>query len=348
MNDTQSTQPALVLRDVERGLGVLTLNRPKAINALNDEMVNLALTAVNAWRDQPQVRGVWIEGAGDRGLCAGGDVRALRDAVLTDEVALAMSFWAHEYALNYAIATYPKPYVAWMDGIVMGGGVGVSAHGAHRLVTERTSLAMPETIIGFFPDVGCLWFLAKAPGQLGLHTALTGKPVNAGDAVLLGMADRIVPSESKEEIKASLQTALNDDADGNRRWDLDSLPSVEVTPSLVQQQSWIDECYVGDDAAAIIERLRAHQNPAAVEAGEVIASRSPFSIAITLEAFRRAASMNLRQVLDQDRVLGRAFIKHPDFLEGVRAQVVDKDRNPQWQRDDVSQVDREEVLAAFR
>lgn len=347
MSQPTEAVDALVLRTVEDGLGVITLNRPRAINALNDEMVSIALTAVNAWRDQPEVRGVWIEGAGERGLCAGGDVRALREAVLADNVPLAMSFWAHEYALNYAIATYPKPYVAWMDGIVMGGGVGVSAHGAHRLVTERTSLAMPETLIGFFPDVGGLWFLANAPGQLGLHMALTGLPVNAGDAVLLGIADRIVPSDSKDEIKASLTRALNDDADGNRRWDLDALPSVDVTPSLAEHQDWIDECYRADDATAIIEALKAHKNPQAQETGALMATRSPHSIAITLEAFRRAESMTVRQVLDQDKVLGAAFIRHPDFLEGVRAQVIDKDRNPTWAAASVAEVSRADVLAAF-
>ncbi len=242
-----------------------------------------------------------------------------------------------------ARGSYPKPYVAWMDGIVMGGGVGVSSHGSLGLVTERTQLAMPETIIGFFPDVGGLHLLARAPGETGTHVALTGTPVGGADALALGMADALVPSSAKDRVLSALR---QDPAQG----------ASELTREVGQQtgrswlqdnRAWIDECYAGDDAGVIVERLRGHASDEAREAGEVVASRSPHSVAVTLEALRRAAAMDVRAVLAQDLVLGRTFAQHPDFVEGVRAQLVDKDRQPRWAHGSVAEVPREEVLAAF-
>jgi enoyl-CoA hydratase len=360
-----------VLHEVVGPIGRLTLNRPGAINALDDAMVVAALHRLQAWAVTPDVRAVWVEGAGDKGLCAGGDVRALRSAIRDGEVGRAMEFWAHEYALNGLIARYPKPYVAWMDGIVMGGGVGISAHGSHRLVTERTRLAMPETIIGFFPDVGGLWFLARSPGELGTHVALTGLPVNGADAVLLGLADVLVPSRAKESIEADLARTMSaagtddtgsddtgadghhagaptDDTRGRLGWSVPSLPDPGLpTPTLAEHRDWIDECYAGDDAAEILSRLARHSHPAARRAAEAIEERSPHSVVMTLEALRRAGSMSVQEVLEQDRRLGRAFVQHPDFDEGVRALLVDKDNAPRWSTAHVDDVSRGQVLAAF-
>ena len=332
-----------VLYAVDGPLGRVRLNRPRTINALDMATIGSLHQQLAAWADDSDVSAVVVDGAGERGLCAGGDVRALREVVVAGRHEEAVAYWAAEYAVNALVADYPKPYVAWMDGIVMGGGVGVSSHGSLRLVTERTQLAMPETIIGFFPDVGGMWFLAHAPGELGTHVALTGLPVGAGDAIALGMADVLVPSADKDRVLAALREEPGLDAAG-----VAALVGPQEDGSrLAEQRGWIDECYAGDDAAVVVERLLAHPSPGARSAGEAVAARSPHSVAVTLEALRRAASMDVTEVLAQDVVLGRAFARHPDFAEGVRAQLVDKDRQPRWTHSSLADVPRAEVLAAF-
>lgn len=349
-------RPDAVLHEVVGPVGRLTLNRPRAINSLDDAMVIEALRVLDAWADDPAVQAVWVEGAGDKGLCAGGDVVALRRSVLDGDVESVLGFWEREYALNARIASYPKPYVVWMDGVVMGGGVGVSAHGSHRVVTERTKLAMPETIIGFFPDVGGLWFLSRAPGELGTHVALTGLPVNGADAVLLGVADALVPSQAKDAVLSDLTSGLSGelrDQTEPMEWSIPSVDALNVEgvelpeSSLAEHGEWIDECYAGDDPAAIVDRLTRHTHRSAREAAATIEQRSPHSVAVTLAALRRAGSLSVDEVLAQDQRLGRAFVGHPDFAEGIRALLVDKDRSPRWADAHVSDVDRQAVLAPF-
>ncbi|AXH96988.1 enoyl-CoA hydratase/isomerase family protein [Ornithinimicrobium avium] len=338
-----------VLYAVDGPLGRVRLNRPRAINALDRASVDSLHQQLHAWAEDDTVAAVVLDGAGERGLCAGGDVHALRQAVLDGRPGEAEDFWAAEYAVNALIAAYPKPYVAWMDGIVMGGGVGVSAHGSVRLVTERTRLAMPETIIGFFPDVGGLWLLSRAPGELGTHVALTGATVGGADARVLGLADALVPSGAEGRLLA----ALREDPTADARALAAPVPVTDVAtdpspePWLQTNRDWIDECYAGADATVVLERLLGHASPEARAAGETLATRSPHSVAVTLEGLRRAASMDVEQVLAQDLVLGRTFAAHPDFVEGVRAQVVDKDRSPRWAHASVADVPRSEVLAAF-
>lgn len=349
-----------VLYAVDGPLGRVRLNRPRAINALDRASVDSLRRQLTAWAQDDAIRAVVLDGAGERGLCAGGDVRALRDAILGGRPEEAEDYWEAEYAVDTLVATFPKPYVAWMDGIVMGGGVGVSAHGSVRLVTERTQLAMPETIIGFFPDVGGLYYLAHAPGEIGTHVALTGAPVNGADAIALGMADVLVPSDAKGAVLAALRADPTLDAaalatattghpispdlataaTGHPIWP-------DQTSWLEQQRPWIDACYTGDDSAAMLVRLRERPENEAQEAAELIEARSPHSVAVTLEALRRAASMSVEEVLAQDARLGPTFARHPDFAEGVRAQLVDKDKAPRWQHDSLADVPREEVLVAF-
>ncbi|WP_281964905.1 3-hydroxyisobutyryl-CoA hydrolase [Serinicoccus marinus] len=347
-----------VLYALDGPLGLVRLNRPRAINALDRPSIDSLLQQLRDWARDEQVAAVVIDGAGERGLCAGGDVRALRESVLGGREQEAVDYWEAEYAVDALVASYPKPYVAWIDGIVMGGGVGISAHGSVRLVTERTQLAMPETIIGFFPDVAGLHPLSRAPGETGTHVALTGAPVGGADAVLLGMADALVPSAAKADLLAALREdptldapALAAAVDASHDSSPDSPTGHPSRPHpnswLEQQRGWIDPCYAGEDAAAILRRLRERPEPEAQEAAELIAARSPHSVAVALEALRRAATMSVEQVLEQDRRLGPVFATHPDFAEGVRAQLVDKDRQPRWQHASVADVPREEVLAAF-
>lgn len=332
----------------EDGVGVVVLNRPRALNALDETMVEVMHRSLEQWAEDDAIRAVWVYGAGEKGLCAGGDIRVVREAVRNGQTETAMRFFAGEYALNRLVAGYPKPYVAWMDGVVMGGGVGISGHGSHRLVTERTRVAMPETIIGFFPDVGALWLLSRAPGELGTHVALTGTTIGGADALALGLADAAVPSTSRDEVFAELKAAVGDDAT-LESWRPGSADAEEAEGStLAQQRGWVDECYRGSDATAILRRLRASQEPAADEAADMIEARSPHSVAVTLEALRRARELSIEQVLDQDLTVARTVIAHPDFDEGVRAQLVDKDRSPRWSPSHVRDVARDEVLAAFR
>lgn len=316
-------------------VGRVRLHRPAAINALTRPMIRSMLDRLGSWAEDPAVQVVLVDGAGDRGLCAGGDVRALREAIRAGRVDEALGFWEDEYALNALIADYPKPYVAWMDGVVMGGGIGISAHGSHRWVTPRAKVAMPETAIGFFPDVGGLWFLSRAPGELGTHVALTGLPVTAADAVVLGLADRVV--EATDPLPLVEELLAGRDANG----------SDPTYAPLLRERDWVDACYTGSDPVEILRRLEQHPSPEAREAGAVVAGRSPHSVAVTLEALRRAASLDVAGVLAQDRALGPAFARHPDFAEGVRALLVDKDRSPRWQPPTLAEVRREDVLAAF-
>lgn len=300
--------------EVTDGIGHLVLNRPRAINALTHDMCAAISEALTAWESDDAVTSVELTGAGERGLCSGADVRGLRELVLSGGDWLG--FFEAEYAMNAQIASYPKPYVAHMRGITMGGGLGVSTHGSRRIAYPDSTFAMPETIIGFTPDVGVAWLLARAPGETGTHLALTGAPCNATDGVLVGLAD---------EIAGEGPAGVLEDA-----------------------RSWIDECYAGSDAAAIIARLEAHEHPDARAAAALIRQRSPLAVCVTLEAIRRAASLeSVEDALEQDMVLARTMVPGPDFIEGVRAQLVDKDRTPRWQHARIEDVTRDEVLALF-
>ncbi len=316
--------------------GRVLLNRPAAINALTLDMVGAMREQLREWAGV--VEAVTIEGAGERGLCAGGDVRAVRESALEGSQG-PVAFWSAEYDLDAEIAEHPARTMAAMDGIVMGGGVGVAAYCDLRLVTERSTVAMPETIIGFFPDVGALHLLSRAPGELGTHLALTGSTVGGADAVAVGLADTLVPSAEVGGLLARVSAGETVEASvGDRAPESD----------LAGQREWVDACYAGDDPVEILGRLREHPDPRARAAADAMSARSPLSVAVTLEAIRRAARMpTLREVLAQDLRIGTALLKGGDFVEGVRAQLVDKDKAPRWQHTGLDDVSRDEVLAMF-
>ncbi|NUL01929.1 enoyl-CoA hydratase/isomerase family protein [Streptomyces lunaelactis] len=329
-----------VLLRTEGRAGYITLNRPQALNALTHAMVRRIDTALAAWERDDAVSVVVVSGAGERGLCAGGDIRAIHaDARAGGRESAA--FWRDEYRLNARIARYSKPYVALMDGIVMGGGVGVSAHGDVRIVTERSNLAMPETGIGFVPDVGGTHLLARAPGELGTHLALTGAAVGAGDALLCGLADHFIPSRRLTELAASL--AELDVAKAVRRC---AQPAPEG--DLAGQRAWIDDSYAADSVEEIVGRLLDCGEPAAKEAAGTILTRSPTSLKVTLAALRRARELGaLEQVLDQEYRVSCAALSSPDLVEGIRAQVIDKDRRPRWSPAELSEVTDADVARFF-
>lgn len=329
-----------VLFAVEGSLGRVLLNRPRAINSLTRDMVRAMSERLVAWADDDAVAAVSLEGAGERGLCAGGDVRQVREAHLAGTSG-GVDFWAEEYVLDAQIAEYPKPFVAVMDGIVMGGGLGLSMFGAARWTTERSQIAMPETIIGFFPDVAATYLLSRAPGEAGTHVALTGATVTGADAVHLGLADAVVESARVPELLAAI-------AAGGPVEPVPTGAARSEGSELAVAQSWIDECYAGDDPVVIHARLQEHSDPAARAAAETISLRSPMSVAVTLEALRRAKGVgSVREVLATDRVVGRGLLAGPDFSEGVRAQLVDKDRQPRWEHASLAEVPRDRVLEVF-
>ncbi|MGV0626767.1 enoyl-CoA hydratase/isomerase family protein [Mycolicibacter minnesotensis] len=312
-----------VLARVADGVGVLTLNRTKAINSLNLPMVTAMTAALTAWADDPAVTTVLLTGAGERGLCAGGDVVAIYHSAKADG-AEARRFWFDEYQLNAQIGAFGKPYVSLMDGIVMGGGVGVGAHANTRVVTDTTKMAMPEVGIGFIPDVGGTYLLSRAPGHLGLHAALTGAPFSGADAIALGFADHYVPHAALDAFTSAII------ADGVDR--ALAAHAIEPPPSaLAAQRDWIDECYAHDTVAEIVTALAAHSDAEANAAAALIGTRSPIALSVTLEAVRRAGDLDtLENVLVQEFRVSCASLNSHDLVEGIRAQLVDKDRNPQW------------------
>ncbi|MFE2524655.1 enoyl-CoA hydratase/isomerase family protein [Streptomyces sp. NPDC059382] len=334
------TDEADVLVHVEGRTGRLTLNRPKALNALTHPMVLRVEEALTAWRGDPVVEAVVVSGAGERGLCAGGDIRAIHDDAKAGGTASA-DFWRDEYRLNALIARYPKPYVALMDGIVMGGGVGISAHGNVRIVTERSRVAMPETGIGFVPDVGGTYLLALAPGELGTHLALTGAPVGAADALLCGLADHFVPADRLDRLSADLGHAPVHETLARHVG--------QAPPGLLAaRRGWIDRCYAADTVEEILERLLASGEPDAKEAAETILTKSPTALKVTLSALRRARETGpLERVLEQEYRISRTALRSPDLVEGIRARVIDKDRAPRWSPATLEEVTESDVARYF-
>ena len=329
-----------VLTRVDGGVGLITLNRPKAINSLNQPMVDALSAILTRWEADDAVRSVVLSGAGDRGLCAGGDVVAVYNSARADGVE-ARRFWHDEYLLNGQVGRFAKPYVSLMDGIVMGGGVGVSAHANTRVVTETSKIAMPEVGIGFIPDVGGAFLLSRAPGALGLHAALTGAPFSGADAIAMGFADHYVPHSEVEAFAAAI---VSDGIESAL-----AAHAIEPPPSdLVAQRDWIDQCFAGDTAADIVAALRGHDAGPANDAANLIATRSPIAVSVALEAVRRAAKLDtLEDVLIQDYRVSSASARSHDLVEGIRAQIIDKDRNPKWSPATLAAVSAADIDAYF-
>ena len=304
-----------VLVEVDGGVGRITLNRPRSINSLTIGMCEEILATVSAWADHSAIVTVELRGAGDRGFCSGADVRQLRELVLTDKPQ-ARRFFDVEYELNALLAEYPKPIRSYMTGITMGGGMGLTVHTSHRIADETTKIAMPETTIGLFPDVGAMYELSRAPGETGTYLALSGAVIDGASAKYAGLVD----------------DAVGDPDDS----------------TLAANRGWIDECFAGSDAVAILDRLLSHADERARDAGELIATKSPWSVWVSLVALRRAASMgSVREVLAQDLVLAHNFVEDSDFVEGVRAQLVDKDRRPVWRHASLADVPMSLVESMF-
>ena len=341
---TDNDPAAEVLIRTEGSLGRLTLNRPRAINALNLSMIRLLTEALEAWRHDTDVDIVLIDGAGDRGLCAGGDVRALYDEITAGHPERTIDFFRSEYTLNALIAEYPKPVVAFADGLTMGGGIGLASHAAIRIVTERSKLAMPETRIGFTPDVGGTYLLGRAPGRVGEYLGLIGATMSGPDAIYAGFADYYVPSAHLDELREALAMRADPSSPSELVLLFDETP--EAAP-LADERDWIDEVFSADTIGAIAQRLSERQEAAASATMKTLAELSPTGLAVTLDAVREARDGDLRAALQGEyrRVLWFGA-HHPDLVEGIRAQLVDKDRAPRWQPPTIAELAPDATAAA--
>ncbi len=344
--------PGTVLFGTRGACGIITLNRPRAINALDLDMVEAIRPQLAQWARDDRIGAVVLRGAGQRGLCSGGDVRRQRELALgtPEQRERALRFWEQEYLLDGEIAAFPKPFVSFMEGITMGGGIGLAGHSRTRIVTPASQVAMPEMTIGFFPDVGATHLLAAAPGETGVHLALTGAVLSGPEAIYAGLADACIDPEASP---GALEALVDRLAGGDTGWTADPVSAGVGTGSgstaLARSREWIDACYQGTDPVAIVARLRGYGDPDASAAADAIESRSPLSVHITLRAMRQAAALpSLTAVLERDNALARYFTDEPDFHEGVRAQLVDKDRMPRWRHAGLAQVTPAEVDAAFR
>jgi enoyl-CoA hydratase len=368
---------AEILLDRRGTAGIITLNRPAALNAVTRGMVATLREALERWRDDGAISRVIVTAAGGRAFSAGGDLRHIYEAGHAGRQSESITFWRDEYALNALIKRYPKPYVALIDGIAMGGGVGISIHGSHRVAGDRFEFAMPEVGIGFFPDVGATWFLPRLPGEIGTYCALTGERLKAADAVAAGIATHRVASGRFAELVAALCGAGSVDAilaafaaaaatppdpdplaaDGE--WEKDTTPVSASPPQhtergpIIAYRRAIDRIFAVDSIEEILALLDAEAATAtscARWAGEVAASirsKAPLSLKIALSQMRRGRSYSFERCMQTEfRVVSRVAYGH-DFYEGIRAVIIDKDNRPQWRPASLAEVTAASVERHF-
>lgn len=316
-----------IICETRGAAGIATLNRPKALNALTHGMVRELAAALDGWERDPSVTRVVVRGAGGKAFCAGGDIRALYEAGRGGRIAEALAFWREEYALNIRIKRYPKPYVALLDGIVMGGGVGLSLHGSHRIAGDRFGFAMPEVGIGFFPDVGATYALPRLPGRTGTYLALTGARVGPGDGLALGLATHRVASADLPDLEAAL-------SDGALLEQAFSAAPADAPGPVAANRAVIDRCFGEPDIAAILaalDRQGAAGSDFAAATAAAIRGKSPSSLALGLEQMRRGPDLGFEDAMRTEfRIVSRIAEGH-DFYEGVRAVIIDKDGAPLWE-----------------
>jgi enoyl-CoA hydratase len=331
----------------EGSAGIIRLNRPKALNAMTLEMSLGIDAALGRFESDPAIAVVVLEGAGERGLCAGGDIRGLYESS-REGGDLGKVFWRQEYIMNARIAKFPKPYVAFMDGLVMGGGVGLSAHGRHRVVTERTKLAMPEVGLGFFPDVGGTWLLSRAPGEIGTYFGLTGHTMNGPDAIYARFADTVVHSSQLPALREVLTEIRPGTASGEVRTLIEGFSTGETSGPVAALQAKIDGWFAGDRMEDIFASLAREGSELALTTLKTLNEKSPRGMVVTLKLLRLArASSSLEQCLVREYRAALEVFRSDDFREGVRAAVIDKDRNPRWSPPRIEDVTPEKLAPYF-
>lgn len=332
-------------------VGVITLNRPEVLNSLDHGMIQHMYTHLNEWKSARTIKAVIIRAAEGRAFCAGGDLRLTHDRWLVKDRALSQFFY-EEYHLNRLIFHFPKPYIALLDGITMGGGVGISIHGSHRVATDRLLFAMPETGIGFYPDVGGTYFLPRLPGKTGYYLGLTGARLDCDTSVALGVATLKVARESLNNIIRALADEPLDDRAGlsarQRASEVLNQFNLPIQPShLLAQQAEIDHCFAGDRMEAIISLLQQSRSPLMKEAIAVLAKKSPTSLKVTLKALQEGKELDFDECMKQEYRLTCHFLEGHDFAEGIRAIIIDKDQAPVWDPATLNEVSHREVLDYF-
>ncbi|MDO8651077.1 MAG: enoyl-CoA hydratase/isomerase family protein [Undibacterium sp.] len=346
---------ASILTSIQNHIGFITIDRPKALNSLSLEMVRAITATLLEWRNNGNVRAVFIHSSSEKAFCAGGDIRFFYDvgnATPTGDSALLEDFFTEEYALNHLIHFYPKPYIALMNGVVMGGGMGIAQAGVAcrlRIVTERTKMAMPEVNIGLFPDVGGSYFLARTPGKIGAYLGLTGEMIGAADALYAGLADVFLPTAELPALMAMLATTEESDIRVAIR-DFAAPFTAQVLPSeskLATQRAMIERHFSADNVLAIAASLNQDSNTFAQQTLAAIEKRSPLLMCVTLEQLRRGAGMSVADCLRMERSMVRHCFKHGEVLEGIRALVIDKDNAPQWSPASLAEVTGEQVASFF-
>lgn len=335
------SEPSLILNR-EGHAGTILMNRPKALNALDIGMIRDFAHAIAQWRHDDGVKLVVLEGAGGRAFCAGGDVRAVRQAAVDGNRAPVEEFFTEEYAVNEGIALFGKPWLSIIDGICMGGGIGLAVHNGPRVVSEHALLAMPETAIALFPDVGTSYILPRLPGALGNWLALTGARMTGGDSVHAGLATHYVPRERL----AALRAALVDSGDAAV---VDGFAEAPPEPSFAAHRATIDRCFSQPSVLEMIRALEAEGTEWAAAQMKVLRRMSPTSLCVSLALLKRGAALDLRGCLEEELHLTRVVVHdHPDFREGVRSVLVDKDGSPSWTPATLEDVDHAAITAMFR
>ena len=342
----------VVISRVENGLGCLTLNRPKALHSLNRDMCALMVAALEDWREDDRVKAVWIDHMPEtRGFCAGGDIRLLQESGRTDGVD-GCAFFHLEYQLNHLLHSYEglsgKPVIAVMDGVTMGGGVGISVHGRYRVATENTTFAMPETGIGLLPDVGGGWFLPRLPGELGAWLAMTGARLKTADTLKAGVATHYAEVAQIAGLKGDVQAALTsgdtlDDVFGRARGsagDVKLLSDANIAE--------INELFAGESVEDIVTRLASSASDFAASQLASLKTKSPLTVKLALRQIREGGRMsNFADNMKMEYRLACRALVNPEFHEGVRAVIVDKDNDPKWQHNDVADVEDKIIDAYF-
>ena len=327
-------------------LAVATLNRPKALNTLTRSMMHAYHPRLADWAGNPGISAVVIRATGSRAFCAGGDVLKIWEAI-REGSDMPVVFFREEYALNYDIHRFPKPYIAFLNGIVMGGGVGLSVHGSHRIVTENTAFAMPETGIGLFPDVGGTYFLTRLEGELGMFLGLTGQRLKASDCLYSGIGTHHVESARLEDLVAALakaEVATSAEVDAV----LDGFTSDPGPAPLAEQRAAIDRCFSGDSIEAILAALEAEGTPWAEKQLDRLGRCSPTSLKLAFRQLRQGRGLSFAQAMTIEYRLSQACMFGHDFPEGVRALLIDKDNAPQWQPASLADVSDEAITDCFR
>jgi enoyl-CoA hydratase/carnithine racemase len=342
-----------VLCEIRDSLAIITLNRPAVLNALSLEMIDGLRSTLRDCAQNLKVRAVMIRGAGEKAFCAGGDIRALYQSVKSGGT-LHHRFFPAEYPLDYLLYSYPKPYIALLDGITMGGGMGISQGSRLRVVSERTRIAMPEVGIGLFPDVGASYFLSRLPGALGIYLALTGLQIRAADAVYAGLADFYVPPESIQLIASSLES-LNwtDDTHADVGRALSALATRDLPQApLSALRLGVDAHFAEPSVPAILAALRQERRPEyaawAQQTAALIMTRSPTMLSVTLRQLQRGRSMRLADCLRMELNMMQQCFVQGDFLEGVRAVIVDKDNSPHWNPSRLQDLGEDAIEAFFK